>query len=112
MFRLGIDIGGTFTDCVLIGPDTSGATYASSKVLSTKDDPADGVMSGLTELAAGLGMSLPELLAATERFGHGTTIGTNAVLERAGARVGLVTTARHGDALAILRRHERVAGLG
>jgi N-methylhydantoinase A len=112
MFHLGIDIGGTFTDCVLIGPGSSGATYATSKALSSRDDPADGVMSGLAELAAGVGMSLPELLAATERFGHGTTIGTNAVLERAGARVGLITTAGHGDALAIMRGHGRVAGRG
>lgn len=112
MFHLGIDIGGTFTDCVLIGPGSSGATYATSKVLSTRDDPGDGVMSGLAELAAGLGRSVPELLAATERFGHGTTIGTNAVLERAGARVGLITTAGHGDALAIMRGHGRVAGRG
>jgi N-methylhydantoinase A len=112
MFHLGIDIGGTFTDCVLIGPGSSGTPYATSKVLSTKDDPADGVMSGLAELAAGLGMSLPDLLADTERFGHGTTIGTNAVLERAGARVGLITTAGHGDALAIMRGHGRVAGRG
>jgi N-methylhydantoinase A len=112
MFRLGIDIGGTFTDCVLIGPGSSGAAYATSKVLSTRDDPADGVMSGLAGLAAEVGMSLPGLLAATERFGHGTTIGTNAVLERAGARVGLITTAGHGDALAIMRGHGRVAGRG
>jgi N-methylhydantoinase A len=69
-------------------------------------------MSGLAELAAEAGLSLAELLAATERFGHGTTIGTNAVLERAGARVGLITTAGHGDALAIMRGHGRVAGRG
>lgn len=112
MFHLGIDIGGTFTDCVLIGSGSSGAAYATSKVLSIRDDPGDGVMSGLAELAAGLGRSVPELLAATERFGHGTTIGTNAVLERAGARVGLITTAGHGDALAIMRGHGRVAGRG
>jgi N-methylhydantoinase A len=112
MYHLGIDIGGTFTDCVLIGPDSAGTTYATSKVLSTRDDPADGVMSGLAELAAGVSRSLPDLLADTERFGHGTTIGTNAVLERAGARVGLITTAGHGDALAIMRGHGRVAGRG
>jgi N-methylhydantoinase A len=113
MFHVGIDIGGTFTDCVLIGPGDPGApAYATSKVLSTRDDPADGVMSGLAELAHGIGRSLPELLAATERFGHGTTIGTNAVLERAGARVGLITTAGHGDTLAIMRGHGRVAGRG
>ncbi len=81
-------------------------------MLSTKDDPAEGVLNGLAELAAEAHLSLPELLAATERFGHGTTIGTNAVLERAGARVGLITTAGHGDALAIMRGHGRVAGRG
>jgi Hydantoinase/oxoprolinase N-terminal region/AMP-binding enzyme len=100
VFQIGVDIGGTFTDCVLVGhPATDGtATYRTAKALSTKSDPADGV---LTELADGMGLALPELLARTERFGHGTTIGTNAVLERTGARVGVITTAGHGDALAI-----------
>jgi hypothetical protein len=56
------------------------------------------------------GLDLGALLARTSRFGHGTTIGTNAVLERRGARVGLVTTAGHGDALEIMRGHGRVAG--
>src|SRR5262245_8850617 len=112
MFHIGIDIGGTFTDCVLIGQDGSAGAgaYSAAKVLSTRADPADGVMAGLAELAGGVGLELPELLARTARFGHGTTIGTNAVLERTGARVGLVTTAGHGDALAIMRGHGRVAG--
>ena len=112
MFQIGVDIGGTFTDCVLVGhPATDGtATYRTAKALSTKGDPADGVLAGLTELADGMGLALPELLARTERFGHGTTIGTNAVLERTGARVGVITTAGHGDALAIMRGHGRVAG--
>ena len=112
MFQIGVDIGGTFTDCVLVGyPATdSTATYRTAKALSTKGDPADGVLAGLTELADGMGLALPELLARTERFGHGTTIGTNAVLERTGARVGVITTAGHGDALAIMRGHGRVAG--
>jgi N-methylhydantoinase A len=109
MFHIGIDIGGTFTDCVLIGTD-GGTTYATAKALSTKGDPADGVMAGLTELAGVAGLTRTELLSQTRRFGHGTTIGTNAVLERAGARVGVITTAGHGDALAIMRGHGRVAG--
>jgi N-methylhydantoinase A/oxoprolinase/acetone carboxylase beta subunit len=50
----------------------------------------DGVMAGLEKLAANVGLSVGQLLARTSRFGHGTTIGTNAVLERSGARVGLV----------------------
>src|SRR5215472_1590965 len=112
MFHIGIDIGGTFTDCVLIGADTHGrvTTYRTAKALSTPGDPADGVMAGLAELAVSVGLPLPELLGQTERFGHGTTIGTNAVLERTGARVGVITTAGHGDALAIMRGHGRVAG--
>jgi N-methylhydantoinase A len=80
-----------FTDCVLIGTDGRGTgAYASAKALSTKDDPVDGVMAGLEKLAANVGLSVGQLLARTSRFGHGTTIGTNAVLERSGARVGLV----------------------
>ena len=111
MFHIGIDIGGTFTDCVLIGENGNGrAPYRAAKVLSTRGDPADGVMAGVAELARGVGLAVPDLLARTMRFGHGTTIGTNAVLERAGARVGVVTTAGHGDALAIMRGHGRVAG--
>lgn len=113
MFHIGIDIGGTFTDCVLIGEGAPrGGAYQTAKALSTKGDPADGVLDALAELAGGAGLSVADLLARTERIGHGTTIGTNAVLERAGARVGLVTTAGHGDALAIMRGHGRVAGRG
>jgi N-methylhydantoinase A len=114
VFHIGIDIGGTFTDCVLIGGDTADGTvtYKTAKALSTKDDPVDGVMAGLTDLAGSMSLTLPELLTRTGRFGHGTTIGTNAVLERAGARVGVITTAGHGDALAIMRGHGRVAGRG
>ena len=111
MFHIGIDIGGTFTDCVLIGEGSpGGGSYHTAKALSTKGDPADGVFAALAELAASSGLTLPDLLAGAGRIGHGTTIGTNAVLERAGARVGLVTTAGHGDALAIMRGHGRVAG--
>ena len=104
MFHIGVDIGGTFTDCVLVGDSTQGtATYSTAKTLSTKADPAEGVLAGLTELATNVGLARPELLARTGRFGHGTTIGTNAVLERTGARVGVITTAGHGDTLAIMR---------
>ena len=72
MFQIGVDIGGTFTDCVLVGdPATDGtATYRTAKALSTKGDPADGVLAGLTELADDMGLALPELLARTERFGQ------------------------------------------
>ncbi|QRP42951.1 hydantoinase/oxoprolinase family protein [Amycolatopsis sp. FDAARGOS 1241] len=107
MYYIGVDIGGTFTDCVLV--DRHG-NHRAAKVLSTKDDPVSGVMTGLRRLAEADGLDLTTLLARTTRFGHGTTIGTNAVLERAGARVGLVATAGHGDALSMMRGSGRVAG--
>lgn len=107
MYYIGVDIGGTFTDCVLV--DQNGK-HRTAKALSTKDDPVSGVMTGLGRLAEAEGLDLATLLARTNRFGHGTTIGTNAVLERAGARVGLVATAGHGDALLMMRGSGRVAG--
>src|SRR2546422_294028 len=107
MYYIGVDIGGTFTDCVLV--DREG-NHRTAKTLSTKDDPVSGVLAGLERLAETVGVGLTTLLERTERFGHGTTIGTNAVLERSGARVGLVATAGHGDALAMMRGAGRVAG--
>src|SRR3989440_3574287 len=107
MYYIGVDIGGTFTDCVLV--DREGH-HRTAKTLSTRDDPVSGVLAGLERLAETVGVDLTTLLQRTERFGHGTTIGTNAVLERSGARVGLVATAGHGDALAMMRGAGRVAG--
>src|SRR5260370_27070400 len=107
MYYVGVDIGGTLPDCVRV--DRQG-NHWSAKVLSTRDDPVAGVLAGLIRLAETVGVGLPALLERTERFGHGTTIGTNAVLERRGARVGLVATAGHGDALAMMRGSGRVAG--
>ena len=107
MYYVGVDIGGTFTDCVLV--DRQG-NHQTAKVLSTKDDPVTGVVAGLSRLAETVGVDLPTLFGQTERLGHGTTIGTNAVLERRGARVGLAATAGHGDALAMMRGAGRVAG--
>src|SRR6267378_468991 len=107
MYYIGVDIGGTFTDCVLV--DREG-NHRTAKTLSTKEDPVSGVLAGLERLAETVGVDLTTLLRRAERFGHGTTIGTNAVLERSGARVGLVATAGHGDALAMMRGAGRVAG--
>ncbi|HEX4225796.1 MAG TPA: hydantoinase/oxoprolinase family protein [Pseudonocardiaceae bacterium] len=107
MYYIGVDIGGTFTDCVLVDQDGS---HHTAKALSTRDDPVRGVVGALERLAETVGLDFATLLARTDRFGHGTTIGTNAVLERRGARVGLVATAGHGDALRMMRGAGRVAG--
>jgi len=94
MYRIGIDVGGTFTDLVAID-DRGAATLA--KVPTTPDDPSAGVLDGLTALAQTLGLARNALLAATGRIVHGTTVATNALIERKGARLGLLTTEGHRD---------------
>jgi N-methylhydantoinase A len=95
-YRIGIDVGGTFTDLVAV--DASGSVVH-AKSPSTPEDQSIGVMEGLARLAEAIGTTRQDLLAATERIVHGTTVATNALLERKGARVGLLTTAGHADIL-------------
>ena len=96
MYRIGIDVGGTFTDLVAVD-DTGGVTFA--KAPSTPADQSVGVMDGLGRLAVALNSDLASLLAQTTRIVHGTTVATNALLERKGAKVGLLTTEGHRDVL-------------
>ena len=96
MYRIGIDVGGTFTDLVAVDP--SGRAIL-AKVASTPRDPSIGVLAGLANLAENLGLSLDRLFTETERIVHGTTVATNALLEHKGAKVGLLTTEGHRDAL-------------
>ncbi|HEX9820524.1 MAG TPA: hydantoinase/oxoprolinase family protein, partial [Methylomirabilota bacterium] len=95
-FRIGIDVGGTFTDLVAVD---DGGRIAVAKAASTPRDPSEGLLDGLRLLAAELGTDLADLLARTERIVHGTTVATNALLERKGARVGLLTTRGHRDVI-------------
>jgi N-methylhydantoinase A len=87
--RIGIDIGGTFTDITLVRADGSVELW---KHDTTPDDPVRGVEAGLRELSASLGESLNRLMATTELVIHGTTIATNAIIERTGPRLGLLCT--------------------
>src|SRR4051812_4973654 len=96
MYRIGIDVGGTFTDLVAI--DQGGATTL-TKVPSTPEDPSIGVLNGLELLAQRLGLDRAALLAQTDRIVHGTTVANNALLERKGARLGLLTTEGHRDVI-------------
>jgi N-methylhydantoinase A len=94
--RIGIDVGGTFTDLVAI--DHRGvATLA--KVPSTPDDPSRGVLDGLARLADTLAVPISELLRAANRIVHGTTVATNALIESRGARTGMLVTAGHRDVI-------------
>src|ERR1700739_4876149 len=96
MYRVGIDVGGTFTDLVAVD-DFGRATL--TKVPSTPEDPSIGVLDGLKLLAENLGIEPATLLAETERVVHGTTVATNALLEHKGAKVGLLTTEGHRDVI-------------
>jgi N-methylhydantoinase A len=96
MRRVGIDVGGTFTDVVAVD-DVGRVTLA--KATSTPGDPSLGLMDGLRLLAEALGLEPGALLADTERIVHGTTVATNALLERKGARVGMLTTEGHRDVI-------------
>ncbi len=96
MLTIGIDVGGTFTDLVAI--DATGRTMF-AKSPSTPSDQSIGVMAGLDELASRLQMSRAEMLAKTQRLVHGTTVATNALLERKGAKVALLTTEGHRDVI-------------
>ncbi len=78
--------------------DERGA-LAIAKCASTPPDPSEGLVIGLGLLAAELGTNLPGLLAQTDSIVHGTTVATNALLERKGARVGLLTTEGHRDVI-------------
>jgi N-methylhydantoinase A len=93
---IGIDVGGTFTDLVAVD-GTGRVTLA--KTASTPADQSVGVMEGLAVLAAALGRDRASLLAETDRIVHGTTVATNALLERKGARVAMLTTAGHRDVI-------------
>ena len=94
MYRIGIDVGGTFTDLVAVD-DQGGVTLAKSP--STPRDQSIGVMEGLDRLAEALGTDRARMLRATERIVHGTTVATNALLEMKGAKIGLLTTEGHRD---------------
>jgi N-methylhydantoinase A len=96
MFTIGIDVGGTYTDLVAI--DETGKTVF-AKSPSTPSDQSIGVMAGLEELARRLELTRAKMLAATDRVVHGTTVATNALLERKGAKVALLTTEGHRDVI-------------
>ena len=94
-YLVGLDIGGTFTDLVLL--DRSSNVLQLHKVLTTPDDPADGALHGLHELLGRTGIAVAELGALL----HGTTLVTNAIIERRGRPTGLLTTRGFRDVLAM-----------
>ena len=99
-YRIGADVGGTFTDVVLV--DATGQSWV-GKVPSVPTDPGQGVIAGLGDLSSRSGVSVEEILRGTSVFVHGSTIATNTLIEGTGVTVGLFTTAGFRDALEIRR---------
>lgn len=97
--RIGADIGGTFTDLILI--DTKGHLFTVGKVLTTPDRPDDAVLEGVGKVIGETGAA-PDSIS---HLIHGTTLFTNALIERKGARTALITTAGFRDAVEIGREH-------
>jgi N-methylhydantoinase A len=93
-YRVGVDIGGTFTDIVLLGTD---GTIHTQKISSSVENYARAIVEGLAEVFRDTGVSAD----AIEEIRHGTTVASNAILERKGARVGLITTQGFRDILEI-----------
>ncbi|HEX3791094.1 MAG TPA: hydantoinase/oxoprolinase family protein [Pseudonocardiaceae bacterium] len=98
-YRLGVDVGGTFTDVLLV-EEVSGATWR-AKVPSTPADQSVGVLGGIAKVCAEAGIELSEVAQVL----HGTTVATNAILEGKGAAVGLVTTKGFRQVLQIARSY-------
>ena len=91
MYDIAVDIGGTFTDCVV--HDVDGERIVAAKAPSRRDDLGGGVLDSVRAAAARLGEPVESVLGATERFIHGSTVATNAMIERDGAPTAYVTTA-------------------
>ena len=90
--RIGVDVGGTFTDVALERPDGS---FTSTKVLTTHERPEEGILAGIASVAGREGVAMDEITQII----HGTTLATNALIERRGAKTALVTTAGFRDVI-------------
>ena len=96
MYKIGIDVGGTFTDFVVAGESGQPRFF---KTATTPHDPSIGVMVGLQDAADAYGMTLAQFLGDTDLVIHGSTVATNTLVERKGATVGLITTDGFRDLL-------------
>ena len=108
MSSIGIDIGGTFTDVVVMGDDGSVST---TKSPSTPGRLQEGLLTALTAAAEKEKTDLATLLGRIDRIAHGTTVATNAFIERRGARVALLTTRGFEDTMIMQRMMGMTAGL-
>ena len=106
-YTIGIDIGGTFTDCVAVGGDGG---IAIGKVASTPPDFQHGFIASIGAVADRLGLPQTELLSRAQSIVHGCTVGTNALVEKRTAKVALLVTAGHRDTIYTMQAGHRLAG--
>lgn len=107
-YIVAVDSGGTFSDCVII--DGAGRV-TTGKAPSTPDDFSLGVLDSVEAAASEIGATAADVLSDAVMFAHGTTVATNALLERKGSPSGLITTRGHEDAILIGLIRQKVAGL-
>lgn len=105
MYRVSIDVGGTFTDCLVL--DEQGA-LRQFKAPTTPADPSLGFLAALAKAAAGYERTVGDFLAQVELIIHGTTLATNTLINRNGAKTGLITTAGFRDIIEIRRGFKNV----
>ena len=108
-FILGVNVGGTFTDVCAV---SDRGDVFTAKAPSTPRDLTQGVLAGLKLVASDAGLPLPELLASTVKFAHGTTQTSNVIFTWQGTPTGLITTQGFADEILIMRARGRVAGVG
>jgi N-methylhydantoinase A len=107
MKQITIDVGGTFTDCLVL--DDSGQLQR-FKASTTPDDPTEGFFAAVLKAAAHYGQTLEQFLADVEQIIHGTTLGTNILITERGAQVGMITTKGFRDSIEMRRGIKNLRG--
>ena len=105
---IGVDIGGTFTDCTIMH---DGGRITTGKSPTTPDDRSRGFFDAIASAATNMGSTLESVMEQCDLLVHGTTTGTNAIVERRGAATGLLSTRGHDDAMFIMKGQGRTSGL-
>lgn len=107
-YVIGVDIGGTFTDCIVIKKEANSTVVKIGKSSSTPPDFQTGFIDAMRVAAQEHNIDLHDMLSNAEGIYHGCTVGTNALVEKRTAKVGLITTQGHRDALFMMRGGERL----
>ena len=106
MYRIAIDVGGTFTDCLVIQESTG--EVRQFKAPTTPSDPSIGLMDALTKASTAYELTIEAFVAQVGLFIHGTTLATNTLIKKDGAKIGMITTRDFADVIEIRRGYKNV----